>query len=191
MDDLAMLFFRMGAKMALTSSGWLISLSRMAGIKKSSSICQFVFIVSSLYHGASKATDSPQPVTPDSSFTSRSRKFFVLNVPKLVVNGLFKVICICLTVTSLIFITHFPQVAMFLFLQKSSQHAVRKLLPARLHTRPGRGAGTEPAFAFSSLWPVQNWRLSVLGKILAQTPYKQAPSMFPPCPERIPAGRPH
>src|SRR5690606_2942181 len=81
-------------------------------------MCQFVFNVSSLYHGEWKATDSPQPIVPCSSFASSNKKSLFVNVPKLVVKGAFSFICKCLIVISVIFMIACLQVLMCLFVQK-------------------------------------------------------------------------
>src|SRR5699024_6162240 len=67
-------------------------------------ICQFVCSVSSLYQGEWKATDSPQPTVPSWSIASSTKKSFVVNVPKLVVNGAFNSIFIILILIYLMFI---------------------------------------------------------------------------------------
>src|SRR5699024_10515880 len=77
---------------------------KICGIRKSSSICQFVCNVSSLYQGAKKATDSPQPTVPWSSIASKSKKSLFSIVPKLVVNGAFNFIFIRRMTISLMFI---------------------------------------------------------------------------------------
>src|SRR5690606_14434111 len=91
-----------------SSSGWRIGSSNKSGIKKSSRMCQLVFIVSSLYQGAEKATDSPQPLVPSVSVTSTKRKSLSRKEPKLVAKGALRRMRSWRRVTRAIFILHPP-----------------------------------------------------------------------------------